>query len=129
MPSAGKVKARSSKTGGRVQRDRSQLVIALGDGNPGAERWLALRAAADAEGVTLSEWARERLLAAAGLPPVSPLAARLPELERRVAELGKLTTELRVLRQRVDELEAAERNSSVWKRLDAVERELGIPGP
>src|SRR4051812_29034206 len=92
-------RAASSKTGGggpSGSRDRAQIVIALGEGKAGAERVQALRAAADREGITLSEWARERLLAAAGLPPVSPLAARLPALEQRLSKLERLAVTVEV---------------------------------
>lgn len=48
-------------------RDRHQLVVALGEGEVGAERKAAIVAFAAAQELTVSAWARQVLLAAAGV--------------------------------------------------------------
>lgn len=49
-----------------VERERSQLVVALGEGPEGRRLREVLDRAADRAGKPLSAWARETLLAAAG---------------------------------------------------------------
>lgn len=67
-------------------RNRSQLVIALGDGPPGQVRKRKLELAAKRAQMSLSEWSREVLLAAAGAP-ADTLTERVARLELRLHTL------------------------------------------
>ena len=55
-------------------RERSQLVIALGEGQDGKRVRDALDRAAEATGKPVSTWARDVLLIAAGESPGDPIA-------------------------------------------------------
>jgi hypothetical protein len=69
-----------------TERDRSQLVIALGASADGRSVRKALDEAAKACGKQVSVWAREVLLAAAGRPS---LDRRVDKLEDRMADLER----------------------------------------
>ena len=55
-----------------MERDRNQVVVALGDGREGQRTKALLAKAAERAGQSLSSWARERLLVAAGIRSETP---------------------------------------------------------
>ena len=70
------------------ERQRSQLVVALGDGELGEERREQLDRAAAREGLKVSTWARRVLLEAAGLEHGETVdRAEFDALRRRVVAL------------------------------------------
>lgn len=71
-------------------RVRHQLVVSLGEGASGLEAKKALCEAATARGMSLSEWARDVLFAAAGKKPEGSVEERLGRLEARVHELWNM---------------------------------------
>lgn len=77
-------------------RDRAQIVISLGEGADGQQLRSVYERAAKRAGVSLSEWARDVLSEAAGVPErvserafLIKLGLRVSELEQQVAKLTR----------------------------------------
>lgn len=70
-----------------AERERAQLVVAIGEGKAGRDLKAKFEAAAEASGETLSSWARKVLAEAAGAETELPLSDRVRRLEGLVSRL------------------------------------------
>jgi hypothetical protein len=77
-----------------MERDRYQIVVALGEGADGKRVKALLSKAAERAGQSPSTWARERLLVAAGIRSEDPLD---PLVEIRIGENNVTTLDLRAV--------------------------------
>jgi hypothetical protein len=74
-----------------TNRHRTQLVVSLGEGEPGARQRALLDAAATKAGLKVTVWARRILLHAAGhTPEEAPTRSELDALQKRVSQLEAL---------------------------------------
>jgi hypothetical protein len=77
-----------------MERDRNQVVVALGDGKEGQRVKALLAKAAERAGQSLSSWARERLLVAAGIRSETPAE---PLVQVQIGAMRVTTLDLRAV--------------------------------